>query len=122
MDSSYDRPSRFLAWARETFTAQVAMNPAERMMRFVEEAIELANACDVPRVTVERIVNRVYERSPGNIEQEAAQCQVTLELWAKVAKLDLERAATREFERVQAIPKEEWTRRHGAKVVLGIAR
>lgn len=122
MDANIDRSSRFLAWACETFTADIAMNPAERLMRFVEEAVELAFSCDMPLETVEKIVTRVYSRGPGNIEQEAAQCQVTLELWAKVAKLDLEWAATREFERVQSIPKEEWERRHAAKVKLGIAR
>jgi NTP pyrophosphatase (non-canonical NTP hydrolase) len=64
----------------------------------------------------------VYGRGPGNIEQETAQCQVTLEMLAKVLKVDLEAAATKEFERVLAIPKEEWERRHSAKVKLGIAR
>ncbi len=122
MDSSYDRPSRFLAWACDTFTPEVAANPVERLMRFVEEAVELAIACDLPRETVEKIVTRVYARGPGNIEQETAQCQVTLEMLAKVLNLDLDGASNREFERVQAIPKEEWSRRHSAKVTLGIAR
>lgn len=122
MDTQIDRPSRFLNWACETFTAEVAMNPGERLMRFVEEAIELSHACDMPRDTVEKIVARIYGREPGNIEQEIAQSQVTLEMLAKVLKLDLDWAARREFERVQAIPKEEWERRHSAKVALGIAR
>jgi NTP pyrophosphatase (non-canonical NTP hydrolase) len=123
MDTQIDRPSRFLTWACETFTADVAMNPAERLMRFVEEAVELAVACDMPRVTAEKIVERVYGRGcPGNIKQETAQCQVTLELLAKVLRIDLDAAATEEFQRVQSIPKEEWERRHSAKVALGIAR
>ena len=122
MLESYDRPSRFLSWACDTFTSEVAMDPAERLMRFVEEAVELALACDMPRETVDKIVARVYGRGPGNIEQEIAQCHVTLEMLAKVLKVDLEWAATREFERVQTIPKEEWDRRHSAKVAIGIAR
>jgi NTP pyrophosphatase (non-canonical NTP hydrolase) len=121
MDTQVDRPSRCLIWACETFGAEVAMNPAERLMRFIEEAIELANACDMPRETMEKIVDRVYSRGPGNIKQEAAQCQVTLELFAKVMRIDLDAAATEEFQRVQSIPKEEWERRHSAKIVLGIA-
>lgn len=122
MDTQIDRPSRFLDWACRTFTAEVAMNPAERLMRFTEEAIELAMASDMPRETVEKIVARVYGREPGNIEQETAQCQVTLELLAKVLRIDLEAAAAKEFQRVQEIPQEEWDRRHSAKVALGIAR
>lgn len=121
MDTQIDRPSRFLAWAQETFGG-VAINPAERTMRFVEEAIELAMACDMPRETVEAITARVYAKGPGNITLEAAQCQVTLEMFAKVLRIDLDAAATEEFYRVQSIPKEEWERRHSAKVEIGIAR
>lgn len=121
MDMQIDRPSRFLDWAVGTF-GDVALNPGERLMRFVEEAVELAIACDMPRETVEKITARVYARGPGNIEQETAQCQVTLELLAKVLHIDLDWAATKEFQRVQAIPKEEWERRHAAKVAVGIAK
>lgn len=121
MDMQIDRPSRFLSWAHETF-GDIALNPAERLMRFTEEAVELAFACDMPRETLDKIIARVYSRPPGNIKQEAAQCQATLELWAKVLRIDLDAAATEEFYRVQSIPKEEWERRHGAKVALGIAR
>lgn len=52
---------------------------------------------------------------------EAGQAQVTLELFAKSQLIDLEVEADREFFRVQKIPKEEWLRRHAAKVALGIA-
>lgn len=98
------------------------MNPAERSMRFTEEAIELALACSMPRETLDSIVARVYARPQGNIQMEAAQCQVTLELLAKVLRIDLEAAATEEFYRVQSISKEEWGRRHAAKVAIGIAK
>ncbi len=121
MDTQIDRPTRFLEWAVTTF-GDVALNPAERLMRFVEEAVELAYASEMPRETMGKIIDRVYARHQGNIELEAAQCQVTLELLAKVWRIDLDKVATDEFYRVQSIPKEEWARRHGAKVALGIAR
>ena len=50
-----------------------------------------------------------------------AQVMFTLELLAEVFAIDPQRAAAVEFERVQAIPKQDWERRHGAKVKLGIA-
>ena len=121
MDSQIDRPSRFLAWAHETF-GDVALNPAERSMRFTEEAIELALACNMPRDTLDSIITRVYARPQGNIQMEVAQCQVTLELLSKVLRIDLDAAATEEFQRVQSIPKEDWEKRHAAKVAIGIAR
>jgi uncharacterized protein YodC (DUF2158 family) len=51
-----------LAWAISTFGEDVATDRRERTMRFIEEAIEVAHAEDVPHVTVARILARVYDR------------------------------------------------------------
>lgn len=120
MDTQIDRPSRFLAWAIDTFVA-VATNPRERAMRFVEEAVELAHACSIDEATMRAIVARVYARLPGEVPKEMGQALATLELLAKIVDVDLDDEATREFYRVQSVPKEEWAKRHGAKVSLGIA-
>lgn len=121
MDTQIDRPARFLAWAHETF-GDIALDPEERTLRFVEEAIELAHASGVLHVTLQAIVRRVYAREPGAIPREIGQSLATLELLAKAIGLDADAEASKEFHRVQSIPKEEWARRHGAKVALGIAR
>lgn len=121
MDMSIDRPSRFLMWARETF-GDVALDPRERTMRFVEEALELAHASDVDHVTLQAIIKRVWARPAGDVPKEMGQALATLELLAKATGIDADAEATKEFYRVQSIPKEEWAKRHGAKVALGIAR
>lgn len=121
MDTSFDRPSRFLQWAHETF-GDIALDPKERAMRFLEEAVELAHAVGVDAITSTNIVGRVYQRPAGGIPREVGQSLVTLELLAKAINVDAEREANEEFFRVQRIPKEEWARRHGAKVAIGIAR
>ena len=121
MDTQIDRPSRFLNWAEETF-GRVALDPRERTMRFVEEAIELAHAIGLDAGTVEAIIGRVYFRQPGTVPREIGQALATLELLAKAIGIDADKEATAEFYRVQSIPKEEWARRHAAKVAIGIAR
>lgn len=121
MDMQIDRPSRFLLWAQETF-GDIALDPRERVLRFLEEAVELAQAMHVSMDTTDAVVARVYRREPGEPPKEIGQALATLELLAKAMKVDADAEATKEFIRVQSIPKEEWARRHGAKVALGIAR
>lgn len=121
MDTQIDRPARFLRWAHQTF-GDVALDPRERTTRFLEEAVELAQAMEVPEETVRAVVARVYSRRSGHPERELGQSLATLELLAQAMGVDMDAEATREFQRVQAIPQSEWDRRHKAKVALGIAR
>jgi NTP pyrophosphatase (non-canonical NTP hydrolase) len=118
--TTFDRPSGALDWAVKMF-GPVALDAKERAMRFVEEATELAHALHIPRATVEALVERVYGRERGDVAREVGQSQMTLELLAKAINIDLDAEADKEFFRIQSIPKEEWTRRHQAKVALGIA-
>jgi hypothetical protein len=114
------RAKVFLAWARETF-GPVAMVRGERLMRFVEEAIELAHADEMERPTLEAIINRVYSRPRGEITKEIGQAQACLETYAENIGESSELLAEIEWQRVQRIPQAEWERRHAAKQDLGIA-
>jgi len=114
------RPSAFLNWASETFGV-VALRRDERAGRFLEEAIELAHAAGLPIGTVSRLTERVYARPAGDLAREIGQAAATLEMFAENEGLSATNEASREFDRVQAIPKEEWAARHAAKVKLGIA-
>lgn len=121
MDYTFDRPSHWLLWAEQTFGA-VARDPQERAMRFIEEAIELAQAMSVDAGTLCTIIERVYSRPAGSVSQEVGQSLGTLELLARVIGVDADHEATAELARVKSIPREEWARRHAAKVALGMAR
>jgi hypothetical protein len=114
------RPKAFLQWAIETF-GPVASNRDERAARFVEEAIELAHAEGIGLLTIYRIMWRVYNRPRGNTAREIGQAQATLECLAENIGLSADAEAEREWARVQAIPKEQWTARHDAKVAQQIA-
>lgn len=121
MDTQIDRPGRALIWAVEMF-GDIALDRRERVMRFVEEAIELAEAMSLTSSELQAIMVRVYNRPSGNVARELGQCQVTLECLARAIGVDLEDEATKEFHRIQSIPKAEWERRHAAKVAIGIAK
>lgn len=113
------RPKRFLKWAVDMF-GPVALERGERLSRFVEEAVELAHAEGMPRERLERFLDRVYARPPGETFKEIGQAQATLECFAESIGLSSDGEAQREWDRVQAIPKEEWQRRHAAKAAVGI--
>lgn len=114
------RPAAFLAWAREMF-GPVALVRGERLLRFVEEAIELAHADGMERATLNAVADRVYSREPGNILKEIGQAQACLETYAENINLSSDELAEREWQRVQSIPRDEWERRHSAKQAIGIA-
>lgn len=115
-----NRPREFLLWAADTF-GPVALNRDERCARFIEEAIELAHAAGLPLGTLSRIAERVYDRPPGKLDREIGQAQCTLEMFAHNEGLNSADEASREFDRVRAISKQEWHARHAAKAKLGIA-
>lgn len=121
MDMSIDRPARWLQWARETF-GEIALDPHERALRFVEEAVELVHAIGLDANDVSAIIARVYERPAGNVPREVGQCLACFETLALVLGVDADHQATGELARVKAVPQPEWAIRHGAKVALGIAK
>jgi hypothetical protein len=113
------RAEAILAWTVRTF-GRVADHPHERAMRFLEEAMELAQSCGLSRETANAITERAYSRRAGEIDKELAQAGMTLEALAAHLGLDLSSAITNEFSRVREIPQEEWERRHAAKKRVGI--
>lgn len=115
------RSLQAMRWAGDIF-GLVARDQEERAMRFAEEAIELAHASGLRAETLASIAERVYDRKPGDVHTEVGQAMLTLEMLGEVLGVVAEQAAEREFNRVKAIPKEEWERRHQAKVDMGIAK
>lgn len=116
-----ERGEQWLCWAQQTF-GDVALDPHERTMRFVEEAVELAQSLGVDRALMETLIARVYAKPPGDRSRELGQCLGTFETLAIVLGIDADAEASAELVRVQSIPQAEWGRRHSAKVALGIAK
>ena len=87
-------------WAYECFGPDVVADREERCHRFVEEAIELAQACGCRRGDVEALVGYVYARDPGERAQEIGGVMMTLAVLCTAFGLDLESASKAELTRV----------------------
>jgi hypothetical protein len=116
------RPREFMRWAGEIF-GPISLDPHERVTRFLEEALEVAHAAGVQPVLLDKIIDRVWQKAPNpsDLPKEIGQAQACLEMFSESIGLSADEEANREFDRVRIIPKDEWTRRHQAKVALGIA-
>ena len=109
-----------LNWCVKTF-GSVALQRIERAARLLEEAVELVQVEGVSSDVALRIVNRTYQRPPGELRQEVGQVANLLECLAQNVGLDVFEEGQREFDRCQAVPQVEWDRRHAAKVAVKIS-
>ncbi len=107
-------------WARHCF-GDAAMTPEERIARFLEEAIELAQAVGFPATRIERLIEYVYARPPGNVGQEVGGVEVTLLAFCETFELSAEGCEAAEFDRIMAIDPAHFRARHNAKAAAGIA-
>lgn len=109
-----------LEWAVDKF-GEIARDPRERAMRFIEEAVELAQTQGVTDIDLGRICRRVFTRPAGDVAKEIGQVGMTFEAMAENIGHKVAPLVAAEIERVKTIPKEEWQRRHAAKVAVGAA-
>lgn len=109
-----------LHWAIKAF-GPTAANRQERAARLVEEAIEVAQACELSSYIVERILQRVYQGEPGELAQELGGVMLTTMALAENASLSVEDCAQTEWRRVLDKPLEWWKEKHAAKVAAGTA-
>ena len=80
------------AWVTTAFGERIARDAGERVLRFVEEAVELAQACDTDPAVLHRLVDYVYWRPKGTHVQEVAGSMVTLLAIANALDVDAESA------------------------------
>lgn len=86
-------------WMRGCFVTPEAMTIEQRSFRMLEEANELAQAGGVTREEAHRLVDYVYDRPKGEIEQEIGGVAVTLAGLAEVKNVTVEICAERELHR-----------------------
>ncbi len=114
------RSKDFLEFARRQW-GDYSITPKERALRFLEEAIELAQAAGIDVLMANAVVCRVYQRPAGNVEREYNQAALLLEAYGEAAHgYSPSDGAAMEWDRIQDIPDAEWQRRHEAKRAQGI--
>lgn len=120
------RQKQILDWIEATFGptfgADITRSSRERALRFLEEAVETAQAGGVPRWQAVSIVHRAFDRPVGEIAQEIGGAFVCLEALAEAVGIDADAECEREFARVQTTSPEERAARHAAKKAEGLAQ
>lgn len=96
-----DFQHRVGTWVLACFGRQNYKDPKQRADRFMEEAIELYQACGGTHHDVLELANYVYHRPAGDIMQEVGGVSVTLAALCSAQGIALGAAATREITRVE---------------------
>ena len=100
MDIS-DLQLRVQRWVYSTLGHESLHNGKERALRLSEEALELAQALEVPAETLHKLVDYVYSRPVGEVAQELGGCAVTLLAASTAAGVNLAEALTTELDRIE---------------------
>jgi len=89
-------------WLQKCFSSRICTARRERVFRFLEEALELAQSLDLTADEAMLVVNYVYGRPVGEPSQEVGGVNVTLAALCWNEDIDMEQAAFTEIERIEA--------------------
>ena len=92
--------SRVRKWLIACFGEKIASDPVERNHRFLEEALELVQACGCSREEARSLVEYVYNRPTGEKHQETGGVMVTLAALCLAQDMDMTEEGEIELERV----------------------
>lgn len=103
-------------WMQQCFGPEISSDRTERVFRFLEESLELAQALGASKKEAELLVSYVFGRPTGEYPQEIGCVMVSLAALCNAAHADLDRAA--EMELARCCANTECIRaRHAAKPV-----
>lgn len=94
--------ARVIDWMRRCFVHNGSITPEQRSFRFVEEALELAQAIGTSRDEVTQLVDYVYSRPVGTPTQEIGGVMVTLAGVASSISADVDACLETELARCEA--------------------
>jgi NTP pyrophosphatase (non-canonical NTP hydrolase) len=91
---------RVQPWMMACFGPEISADKLERNDRFIEEALELVQASDYPKARALALVDYVYGRDQGEINQEVGGVMVTLAAHCLAHGVDMHEAAETELARI----------------------
>lgn len=94
--------SRVAAWVIKCFGDTVAYDRTERNHRFLEEALELAQSLNCTKDEANLLVDYVFNRPPGEPNQEVGGVMVTLAALCHANNMDMQHAGEIELTRVNS--------------------
>lgn len=94
--------TRVAYWSIECFGEKIVNDPIERNHRFLEESLELVQACGCTASEAHQLVDYVYGygRYMGEIHQEIGGVMVTLAGLCSAQKLNMNEEGERELKRI----------------------
>jgi NTP pyrophosphatase (non-canonical NTP hydrolase) len=92
--------ARVQPWMMACFGPESSADKLERSDRFIEEALELVQAGDYPKERALALVDYVYGRDQGEINQEAGGVMVTLAAHCLAHGIDMHEAGETELARI----------------------
>lgn len=87
-------------WMMACFGPEIASDRLERNDRFIEEALELVQACQYPKERALQLVEYVYGRDQGEINQEVGGVMITLAAHCLAHGVDMHQARETELTRI----------------------
>jgi hypothetical protein len=87
-------------WMDACFGPEISTDTQERNHRFLEEALELVQACDCTASEAHQLVDYVYGRSVGDKPQEVGGVMVTLAALCLAQQMDMHDAGEVELARI----------------------
>ncbi|MFM2088117.1 MAG: hypothetical protein RLZZ237_2986 [Pseudomonadota bacterium] len=107
MQDSPSFQSRVQPWMSACFGEALAQNHAERNHRYLEESLELVQACGATAGEAHQLVDYVFGRAAGDKKQEVGGVMVTLAALCLAHELDMHGAGEEElaliWEKIDAI-------------------
>lgn len=119
VDARAERQKKVWAWCIAAFGASHTTSIPQRGIRMLEEAIELAQACGCHRAMAHNLLDFVYDRPAGTIEQELGGVGLTVLALANAAGLSADAAEAKELARVLSKPLAQFHARNAAKNAAG---
>lgn len=107
------------AWCVAVFGDHDDRSIPQRGLRMMEEAIEAAQSCGCDPAMLHRLIDHVYGRPVGEIQQELGGLGVTLLALAEAAGLSADDAESHELARVMGKPLAHFAERNAAKKAAG---
>ncbi len=89
------------AWIMKCFGSKVTRSRRHRRQRFMEEAIELAQACGATEYECTQLVRHVFARPTGEVAQEVGGVLTTLAVLCNRYSLDMAACANTELARAE---------------------
>lgn len=91
---------RVRSWVIKCFGLDIANDRNERNERFLEEALELVQSAGLTKDQAHNLVDYVYARPKGEIEQEVGGVTVTLDALCSAHNIDREACEETEINRI----------------------